>query len=99
MPAIFSRIVFATFKEYIHKFLEVYLDYWTIFGLVKDHVESLHLILDTCRRRQIALNLKKCMFLVPFGKLMGHVVYKQGLMVDPMKIGVIMNLEALRSVK
>ena len=47
--AIFSRIVVAAFKEYIHKFLEVFLDDWTIFGLVKNHVESLRLMLDTCR--------------------------------------------------
>ena len=31
--------------------------------------------------------------------LLGHVVYIQGLMVDPTKIVVILNLEALRSVK
>ena len=63
-PAIFSRIVVAAFKEYIHKFLEVYLDDWTIFRLVKHHVASLRLMLDTCRRHQIVLNLKKCMFLI-----------------------------------
>lgn len=27
-PAVFSRIVIATFREYIHKFLEVYRDDW-----------------------------------------------------------------------
>ena len=80
-PVIFSRILVATFKEYIHKFLEVYLDDWTIFGLVKHHVASLRLMLDTCRWHQIALNLKKHTFLVPFGNLLGHVVCKQGLMV------------------
>jgi hypothetical protein len=26
-PAVFSRVVVATFKEFIHKFLEVYLYY------------------------------------------------------------------------
>jgi hypothetical protein len=26
-PAMFSRVVVAAFKEFIHKFLEVYLDY------------------------------------------------------------------------
>jgi len=66
-PAIFLRVVVATFKEYIHKFLEVYLDYWTVFGLVKHHVGSLRLMLDTYQRHQIALSLKKCTFLVPFG--------------------------------
>lgn len=45
------------------------------------------------------LNLKKCLFSVPFGILLGHVVCKQELMVDPTKIAVIVNLEAPRSVK
>eukprot|EP00253_Pinus_taeda_P032547 PITA_32547 len=49
-PVIFSRIVIAAFKEFIHKFLEVYFDDWTMYGLVKCHVASLHLMLDTCRR-------------------------------------------------
>ena len=29
-PTIFSRVVIAAFKEFIHKFLEVYFDDWTI---------------------------------------------------------------------
>ena len=37
--------------------------------------------------------------LCPFGTLLGHVVYRQGLMVDPTKIVVIINLEAPRNVK
>jgi len=73
-PAIFSCVVVAAFKEFIHKFLEVYFDGWIVFGLVKHHVASLHLMLDTCRRYQITLNLKKCMFSIPFGNLLGHVV-------------------------
>eukprot|EP00253_Pinus_taeda_P028495 PITA_28495 len=89
----------ATFKEFIHKYLEVYLDDWTIFGLVKKHVANLRLMLDTYCRHQIALNLKKCTFLVPFVNLLGHVVCKQGMMVDPAKIIVILNLQAPQSVK
>ncbi len=33
---IFSRVVVVVFKEYIHKFLEVYFDDWTVFGLLKN---------------------------------------------------------------
>lgn len=97
--AIFSRVVITAFKDFIHKFLEVYFDNWTMFGLVKHHVESLHLMLDPCQRYQIMLNLKKCLLCAPFGILLGHVVCRQGLMVDPEKITVIINLEAPRSVK
>lgn len=47
--AIFLCVVVVMFKEYIHKFLEVYLDDWTTFGLVKHHIERLCLMLDTRR--------------------------------------------------
>jgi len=83
----------------MHKFLEVYFDDWTVFWLVKHHVESLRLMMDTCRRYPITLNLKKCIFCVPFGIFLGHVICKHGLMVDPAKIIVIVNLEAPRNVK
>ena len=99
VPAIFSRVVIVAFKEFIHKFLEVYFDDWTVFGLVKHHVASLRLMLDTCRRYQIVLNLKKCLICVPFGTLLGHVVSRHGLMVDPAKMAVILNLEVSMSVK
>eukprot|EP00253_Pinus_taeda_P004786 PITA_04786 len=72
-PVIFSCVVIATFKDFIHKFLEVYIDNWIVFGLVKHHVASLCLMLDICRRH--------------------------GLLVDPTKIKIIINLEAPRSVK
>jgi hypothetical protein len=91
-PTIFSRIVVVAFKDFIHKFLEVYLDDWTIFSLLKDHVEVLRLMLDRCRQCQISLNIKKCIFSAPFGILLGHVVCKQGLLVDHVNIVVIVNL-------
>jgi hypothetical protein len=97
-PTIFSRVVVASFKEFIHKFLEVYLDDWTIFSLLKDHVETLCLMLDRCRQFQISLNLKKCIFCAPFGILLGHVVCKQGLLVDPVKIVVIVDFPPPTSV-
>lgn len=98
-PAIFSHIMVAAFKEFFHKFIEVYLDDWTVFILVKKHVASLRLMLDAYHRHQIVLNLKKCTFLVPFGNFLGHVVSNQGLMVDLEKIIVILNLQAPQSVK
>jgi hypothetical protein len=41
-PAVFSRVVVACFKEFIHKFLEVYLDDWNVFILLKYHIEVLN---------------------------------------------------------
>lgn len=45
--AIFSRVIIMAFEDFIHKFLEFYFDDWTMFGLVKHYVASVHLMLDT----------------------------------------------------
>jgi len=42
---IFSRVIVAAFKDFTHTFLEVYLDDWKMFILLKDHVEELKLML------------------------------------------------------
>jgi hypothetical protein len=91
-PASFSRVVIVDFNESIHQFLEVYLDDWTVYIILKDCAEVLRLMLERCRQCQISLNIKKCIFGTPFGILLGHIVYKQGLLVDPAKIAFILNL-------
>jgi hypothetical protein len=99
-PVIVSRVVVVAFKYFIHNVLEVYLDDWKIFSLLKDHVEVLILMLDRCRQCQISLNIKKCIiFNTSFGIFLGHVVCKQGLLVDPMKIDAIVNLPPPNSVR
>jgi hypothetical protein len=91
-PAIFLRVVTTSFKEFIHHFLEAYLDDWTIYSMLKYHVKLLSLMLERCRQCQISLNINKCIFGTPFEILLGHVVCKQGLLVDPARIVVIVNL-------
>ena len=39
--AIFSRLVVAEIKYFIQKFLQVYMDDWTVYGLIKDHLDNL----------------------------------------------------------
>jgi hypothetical protein len=93
-PTIFSRVVITAFKEFIHQFLEVYLDDWTVYSLIKNHVEVLRLMLERCKQCQISLNIKKCIFGTPFWILLGHIVCIQGFLVDLAKIAIIFNLLA-----
>jgi hypothetical protein len=98
-PTIFSRVVVEAFKEFLHKFLEAYFDDWTVFSLLKNHIQCLRLMLDKCRQCQISLNLNKCIFLSPFGVLLGHIVCKQGMLVYPSKISIIVDLPPPTSVR
>jgi hypothetical protein len=74
VPTIFSRVVIVSFKEFMDQFLELYLDDWTMYSLLKDHVEYLRLMFEICMQYQISLNIKKCIFCTPFGILLGHIV-------------------------
>lgn len=37
-PTIFYQIMIQAFKDFINDFLEVYLDEWIVYGLVKNHI-------------------------------------------------------------
>ena len=69
-----------------------------MFGLVRDHIESLRMTLGCCRQYQISLNSKKCIFCAPFGVLLGHVVCRDGILVDPTKVVIILDLPSTTSV-
>jgi hypothetical protein len=56
-------------------------------------------MLDKCRQCQISLKLKKCIFFSPFGVFLGHIVCKQGLLVDPSKIAIIVDQTPPTSVR
>jgi hypothetical protein len=98
-PAVFSRIVIEAFREFIHKFIEVYMDDWTIYILLKDHVSLLRLMFDICQELQISLNLRKCIFCVPHGIFLGHIVCREGVLVDPTKVATIAHMTPTTSAK
>ena len=40
-PTVFSCVVVVVFKDFIQKFLHVYMDDWTVYGLIRDHLDNL----------------------------------------------------------
>ena len=79
-------------KEYMHDFLEVYPNDWTMYNLLMDHVLMLRLMFQRYWQFHISLNLKKRIFCTPFRVLLGHIVCCDGVLVDPIKIVVTPNL-------
>jgi len=70
-----------------------------MYSLLKEHIGLLRLMFYRCRQLQICLNLNKYFFCVPFGNLLGHIVCIEGVLVDPAKIAVIVNLSSTTNVK
>jgi hypothetical protein len=92
-PTIFSQIVVKEFEEYIYKKMVVYYDDYTIYNMLKDHIEWLRMMLERCRQIHLFLNIKKIIFATPIGILLGHIVCKDGIKVDMAKIKVILELK------
>ena len=91
-PATFQRVMTVAFQDYLRHFIEIFLDDFCVFSTKKTHEECLSKCFAQCKKYGISLNAAKCQFLVPFGKLLGHIVSIHGIMVDPAKVAVIINL-------
>ena len=85
--ATFQRAMDMDFHGLIGHSAVVYLDDITIFSKKREEY-AFHLkqIFKSYRKYGISLNPKKCMFAVTEGKLLGHVVSKKGISIDPERI-------------
>jgi hypothetical protein len=57
-----------------------------------DQSTHLRLVFERCHYYHIQLNPQKCIFYVRFGRLLGFLVSKHGIIVDPMKVETIHRL-------
>jgi hypothetical protein len=65
----------------------------------ENFIEDLQLVFNSLRRYRWKLNLDKCVFGVPAGKLLGFIVSHQGIKTNPEKIEAIVWMEAPRPQK
>ena len=85
-PATFQRTITDIIGDYIPTFMQVFLDDFAVYGTRGQHLGHLQLCLVRCRTSRLSLNLAKCAFDVTSGALLGHIVSKEGIAVDPNKI-------------
>ena len=85
--ATFQRAMDIAFKGLINRSVVIYLDEITIFSKKRaNHLHDLKQIFERCRRFGISLNPKKSFFALNEGKLLGFVVSKDGIYIDPDRV-------------
>ena len=85
--ATFQRVMDIAFHGLNGRSVVVYLDDITIFSKKREeHAFHLKRIFERFRKYGISLNPKKCVFVVTKGKLLGHMVSKKGISIDPERI-------------
>jgi hypothetical protein len=91
-PPTYQWVVDRVFKDYLGKFMKLFLDDFIVYSSIEDHIHKLRLCFIKCREYGISLNLEKCLLMVFSGIILGHVVSKEGKMLDPQKIKVIQDM-------
>ena len=96
----FQRAMDVAFAGYINEFIAVYQDDVTMFSRqTGDHLQHLEKMLIRCREYGISLNPKKCHFGVQKAKLLGHIVSKYRVMIDPERVEAINKVPIPRTKK
>ncbi|XP_070008540.1 uncharacterized protein [Nicotiana sylvestris] len=96
----YIRAMTTIFHDMTHKQIEVYVDGVIIKSKrAADHRADLKKYFDRLRRYNLKLNPAKCAFGVPAGKLLGFIVSRRGIELDPSKVKAIQELPPPRSKK
>lgn len=99
-PATFQRCMISIFSDMVERFLEIFMDDFSIFGSTfTECLHHLELVLKRCREKNLTLNWEKCHFMVQKGIVLGHVISKDGIEVDQAKIELISHLPPPKTVK
>jgi len=89
-PGTFQRCMMSIFTDLLEHCIEVFMDDFSVYGSSFDHcLSNLARVLERCEETNLVLNFEKCHFMVEQGIVLGHVVSKNGISVDPAKIDII----------
>ena len=83
-PAAFMSLMNGIFKPYLDLFVIVFIDDILIYSKSrKEHEEHLKIVLELLREKRRYAKFSKCEFWLDSVSFLGHVVSKDGVMVDP----------------
>ncbi|CAL2239443.1 unnamed protein product [Prunus armeniaca] len=99
-PATFQRCMMSIFSDMVERFIEVFMDDFSVFGDSFDQcLHYLSKVLARCEQTNLVLNWEKCHFMVNQGIVLGHVISSKGIEVDKAKIDLIASMPSPTSVK
>lgn len=91
--------IIRVFRLYLDQFIVVFIDDILIHSKNKvEHEEHLRVVLQILKDRQFYVKLYKCEFWLKKVQFLGHVTSKEGTVVDPSKVKVVIKWESPKNV-
>ena len=98
-PATFMDLMNRVFRPYLDQFVVVFIDdILEYFRDEQEHEQYLKIVLQTFREKKLYVKLSKCEFWLKEVSFLGHIVYAEGIRVDPAKIEAVVNWKPPRRV-
>jgi hypothetical protein len=98
-PGVFLSLMNGVFYEYLDKFIQVFIDDILIYSRkMEEHDEHLRLVLQCLREHKLYRKLFKCSFYQSKIHYLGHVIFGEGIIVDPTNVEAIMEWPASTNV-
>ena len=86
-PAAFMNLMNGLFRPYLDSFVIVFIDDILIYSRTKkEHEHHLRIVLGILKEKKLYAKFSKCEFWLSSVAFLGHVVSKEGIMMDPNKI-------------
>ena len=98
-PATFQRFMNHVFQPYFGKSIRVYIDDFCIYSAQKDHLSRVDEGLSRLAQKSGQLNMAKCHIGERRVSLLGHVVFEDGIQVDPSRVSALLALSPPSLVK
>jgi hypothetical protein len=98
-PVVFMCLMNGVFRDYLDKFVIVFLDDILVYSKSEEeHEQHLRMVLQVLREHHLYAKLRKCSFYQEQIHYLGHIISREGIVVDPEKIEAIREWSALKNV-
>ena len=98
-PIAFMDLMNRVFHPYLDQFVVVFIDDILLYSKdAQEHEHHLKIVLQILRENKLFAKLSKCDFWLKEAPFLGHIVYAEGIRVDPMKNEAVMNWKPPRNV-
>ena len=98
-PVAFMDLMNRVFRPYVDQFFVVFIDdILMYFKDAQEHEQHLIIILETLREKKLYAKLSKCDFWLKEVSFLGHIVYAEGIRVDPAKVEAVVNWKSPQNV-